>query len=450
VCLNFQNFPNFSNNLIHFSYISLINPSQRFIFAILGVNLYQSRFAFCENPDSFSISQQSCETHSKLWVTNDLNFENIWNALLTLFVIATFDNWISLLHIARNSDISTNGPSSKNNAYSSYVYFFAFILISVLFLINLFLGIMFVKFQLAEKAGGKGRTHLNENQEKWAQMQCKILEIEPFRNNFFMLKGLRKKVINLVTSNYYSLFMSMPPLVVVIMLMIQDHNSLKKQVVIVENENKVVFLVLSLIFLWEILLKIYAFTWNGYFSYKWNIMEFIIGITYGASTIVDYGFEGFLLNLGVYAKIFKLLRILAIFRLFHRFKFLKKMQQTITFKFPVILHILFFNMLFIMFYAFLGVYFFHDVDLNRSRALDSMLNFKNVFRATATLFVCATGENWSLTLMDTIKYVPKCGRHDYLCGPCNIFSKFSFNIFINFRYFFLYFIIFFYFFLFYH
>lgn len=196
----------------------------------MGVNLYKSRFGFCESQNEYLISKEECESNSRIWVINDFNFENIWNALLTLFVIATFDNWINILHIARNSDLPNKGPSFLNNSYSSYLYFFAFILISVLFLVNLFLGIMFVKFQMAERAGGKGSTHLNENQEKWVQMQSRILSIEPYKNHFSSAVGLKKKLISIMTSKQYSFIMSIIPLIVIILLMNENYNGLRKEI----------------------------------------------------------------------------------------------------------------------------------------------------------------------------------------------------------------------------
>lgn len=102
------------------------------------------------------------------------------------------------------------------------------------------------------------------------------------------------------------------------------------------------------------------------------------------------------------------------------------MRHTITFKLPMIMHILYLFVLFLLIYALLAVYFFHDVDILKSTALDSKLNFTNVFLAMTTLFVCATGENWSQTLIDTIKYAPKCGVHNYLCGSC---KNFDYNFF---------------------
>lgn len=389
----------------------------RFIFAILGVNLYRDRFGYCEVHTNFRVNEADCRKKGLSWVRNDLNFDSIPDALISLFVIATFDNWIYILDLARNSDLSSKGPSPGNNSYSSYLYIYSFILISVLFLVNLFLGIMFVKFQLAEKAGGKYQDHLSENQEKWVQMQSRILSIEPYNSNIANIKGIRKTLVNIMTSKQYSFLISIFPLVVFLILMTENHDLLRSEALSKKNAFVILISVFSVIFNLEILLKLFAFSVKGYFGYNWNIMEFIIGIGYLILTIVEFLRDDDS-HLDKSIKTLRLLRILPIFRLFHRFRFLRKMRKAITFKMPTILSILSLLGLFLLVYALLAVYFFHDVDIDAAKALDANLNFQNVFSAMMTLFICATGENWSLTLIDVIKYSPLCGTQSYLCGTC--------------------------------
>ena len=389
-----------------------------FIFAILGVNLYEDRFSYCDSPTSLGISQEQCLMENRTWYLNDLNFNTIPRALLTLFVIATFDNWISILEVARNSDRASKGPSYNNNSYSTYLYFYSFILTSVLFLINMFLGIMFVKFQLAEKAGGKDQDHLNENQEKWVQIQNRMLDIEPFKNQVTQTQGVKKKITAILTSSQYTILMAAFPLVVLLLLMTENEDLLGEEAKNKKHREDVIIAVFAGVFSCEILLKIYAFSVAGYFNYKWNIMEFIIGIAYVILSIAELGFTEYLPRFNNTVKIFRLLRILPIFRLFHRFKFLRKMKHTITFKLPTIMSILSLLCLFLFTYALLAVYFFHEVDVGPAKNLDNTLNFQGLGSAMTTLFICATGENWSQTLIDVINYSKKCGDTDYLCGSC--------------------------------
>lgn len=278
---------------------------------------------------------------------------------------------------------------------------------------------MFLKFQSAERAGGKGRNHLNQNQEIWVQMQSRILRIEPYNSDISQAKGIRKKIMSILTSKQYSFGMSIFPLLILILLMLQNHNATSQKLAEIDFILKKIFLVLAIIFNIEIFVKIYTFRLRGYFGYQWNIIEFIIGIAYIISSFFDFFLSE---KKTIIMKCFELLRILPIFRLFRRLKFLRKLRQTITFKLPLILRILSLSLIFLFSYSLLAVFLFSNTNIDEADSLDSKINFTNVFRAMALLFICATGENWSKTLMDTIKYAPKCGEFDYFCGSC-IFLK---------------------------
>lgn len=51
---------------------------------------------------------------------NDLNFENVSNALVTLLAITTLDNWIGIQNIAKNSDLARDVKIQKKFDLSKY------------------------------------------------------------------------------------------------------------------------------------------------------------------------------------------------------------------------------------------------------------------------------------------------------------------------------------------
>lgn len=40
------------------------------------------------------------------WINNKFNFDNIFNALLSLFLLSTVDGWSKLMNIGVNSNVS--------------------------------------------------------------------------------------------------------------------------------------------------------------------------------------------------------------------------------------------------------------------------------------------------------------------------------------------------------
>ena len=48
--------------------------------------------------------KNKCLEMNRVWKNHPFNFDNIHNAILTLFVISTYDNWGVILNIAINSN----------------------------------------------------------------------------------------------------------------------------------------------------------------------------------------------------------------------------------------------------------------------------------------------------------------------------------------------------------
>lgn len=76
-----------------------------------------------------------------------MNFDNIVNAMISLFVLSTFENWPGYGYDW--VDGSVDGPVLDNNPYFMF-FTVAFILIGSMFLINLFFGVISLSYSMAE------------------------------------------------------------------------------------------------------------------------------------------------------------------------------------------------------------------------------------------------------------------------------------------------------------
>jgi Ion transport protein len=75
-----------------------------FVFAIFGVRLYKGKMGYCEEPMEFHVSKHKCLEEGKTWIVSGSNFENIFEAMSSLFVIASFDAWNELYFVCLNSN----------------------------------------------------------------------------------------------------------------------------------------------------------------------------------------------------------------------------------------------------------------------------------------------------------------------------------------------------------
>ncbi|CAF1635703.1 unnamed protein product, partial [Adineta ricciae] len=70
------------------------------IFGILGVQLFKGKFYYCEGPYARNVTtRQQCEdTPDHRWKNQQYNFDNLGQALLALFVLASRDGWVQIMY----------------------------------------------------------------------------------------------------------------------------------------------------------------------------------------------------------------------------------------------------------------------------------------------------------------------------------------------------------------
>ncbi|OUC49746.1 hypothetical protein D917_05099, partial [Trichinella nativa] len=80
------------------------------------------------------------------WVNNDFNFDDIRNALISLFVVGTFEGWPDLLYVAIDSTEEDSGPV-YNYRQAVAIFFIAYIVVIAFFMQNIFVGFVIITFQ---------------------------------------------------------------------------------------------------------------------------------------------------------------------------------------------------------------------------------------------------------------------------------------------------------------
>uniref|UniRef100_A0A8C8RQM1 Calcium voltage-gated channel subunit alpha1 H n=1 Tax=Pelusios castaneus TaxID=367368 RepID=A0A8C8RQM1_9SAUR len=69
------------------------------IFGILGVQLFKGKFYYCEGPDTKNISTKSDCTNARYrWIRQKYNFDNLGQALMSLFVLSSKDGWVNIMY----------------------------------------------------------------------------------------------------------------------------------------------------------------------------------------------------------------------------------------------------------------------------------------------------------------------------------------------------------------
>jgi hypothetical protein len=176
------------------------------IFAILGVSLFGGKFYSCS--DSGYTTQSSCLQAGYHWQNLFYNFDNVLEALITLFTISSQEAWPDRMYEGIDAVDVGIAPKFDNNPVAAY-YYVIYVVIGNFFLVNVFTAVVYDRFNHARKAEKNTVSYLlTRDQINWLELQELIVKSKP--KNIFTKKTkncMPEKFIGFVTSRYFDSFM---------------------------------------------------------------------------------------------------------------------------------------------------------------------------------------------------------------------------------------------------
>uniref|UniRef100_A0A0G4H4M4 Ion transport domain-containing protein n=1 Tax=Chromera velia CCMP2878 TaxID=1169474 RepID=A0A0G4H4M4_9ALVE len=376
------------------------------MFAILGVSVFGGGYRQCSDPNiqvqsecvGLWLDTQTGTYRERRWEVSLLNMDSVPAAMLTLFVASSLDNW---------PDIMEKGESTAG-ALGAYYWIF-FVLVSAFFFLNLFVGVMFQRFQIEKHKLNSGRGAFMTD----AQLAMYYYDAPPEYIRTLELCGV----------------------------------------------------VLSLLFFVEAVVKNVALTPKVYFADGWNVFDFflvcgsIVDLTFFFVFQDASGSQAAQANSSI-VNILRIFRVVRLMRLVRRFEGLRKILWTLVFSLPSLLNVASLVLLIMFVYAVLGVFLFRRVSATQQHmqqhpmqhsntwlimfvyavlgvflfrrvrygnALNEDTNFDNFLNALLLLMKIATGENWSSFMEDAAVSPPDCT----LAVDCGL-PEVSFVYFISF------------------
>lgn len=113
----------------------------------------------------------------RVWETNRFHFDDIGNAMLSLYVLSTFDNWVShFLNTAMDIPSHPDDQPSRNHSPLNALFFVAFIFIGGHFVVRMFVGVFVDQFGIVS-----GSKLLTERQKLWRDNNRIIQRLAPTR-----------------------------------------------------------------------------------------------------------------------------------------------------------------------------------------------------------------------------------------------------------------------------
>ncbi|NXA52457.1 CAC1H protein, partial [Nothocercus julius] len=249
------------------------------IFGILGVQLFKGKFYYCDGPDVKNITTKTDCTNARYrWVRRKYNFDNLGQALMSLFVLSSKDGWVNIMYDGLDAVGIDQQPIQNHNPWM-LLYFISFLLIVSFFVLNMFVGVVVENFhkcrqhQEAEEARRREEKRLRRLEKKRRKAQRR-----PYYADY---SPARKYIHSLCTSHYLDLFITFIIGVNVITMSMEHYNQPKS----LDEALKYCNYVFTIVFVFEAVLKLVAFGFRRFFKDRWNQLDLaivllsIVGIT---------------------------------------------------------------------------------------------------------------------------------------------------------------------------
>ncbi|XP_050394777.1 voltage-dependent T-type calcium channel subunit alpha-1H [Patella vulgata] len=140
------------------------------IFGILGVQLFKGSFFYCKGPSALHIQNktQCLADKSNMWINQKYNFDNLGQALMSLFVLASKDGWVSIMYTGLDA-VGVDQQPQENYSEWRLLYFISFLLLVGFFVLNMFVGVVVENFHKCRET-----QEMEERAQRFAKRQEKL------------------------------------------------------------------------------------------------------------------------------------------------------------------------------------------------------------------------------------------------------------------------------------
>ncbi|XP_051968196.1 voltage-dependent T-type calcium channel subunit alpha-1G [Xyrauchen texanus] len=387
------------------------------IFGILGVQLFKGKFFVCHGEDTKNITNKSdCLLANYKWVRHKYNFDNLGQALMSLFVLASKDGWVDIMYDGLDAVGVDQQPVMNYNPWM-LLYFISFLLIVAFFVLNMFVGVVVENFhkcrrhQEAEEAKRREEKRLKRMEKKRRSKEKELSEAQskPYYSDYSPTRLIIHKIC---TSHYLDLFITIVIGLNVITMSMEHYQQPK----VLDESLKICNYIFTIIFVLESVFKLVAFGFRRFFKDRWNQLDLAIVLL----SIMGITLEEIEVNasLPINPTIIRIMRVLRIARVLKLLKMavgMRALLDTVMQALPQVGNLGLLFMLLFFIFAALGVELFGDLicdELHPCEGLGRYATFKNFGMAFLLLFRVSTGDNWNGIMKDTLR---DCSQDTGIC-----------------------------------
>ncbi|XP_019621227.1 PREDICTED: sodium channel protein type 2 subunit alpha-like isoform X2 [Branchiostoma belcheri] len=367
------------------------------IFAIMGVQLFGGQFFKCvdENnkrlPINITDNKEECLMKNYTWINSKINFDNVGQAYLVLFQVATFKGWIEIM--ADAVDVRGVGmqPDRETSLYF-YLYFVVFIIFGSFFTLNLFIGVIIDNFNAQKKCmiregGDSEDLFMTEDQKKYRKAMKKLGS-----------KNAKKAIprpSNCVQGWFYDTALNTKFDITIMVficlnmvsMMIEHYRQSEK----LKEALELINIIFIAVFTFEAVLKIVGQRWY-YFKQPWNIFDFVVVVMSLLGLILADFIAKYFVS-PTLLRVVRVARIGRVLRLIRGAKGIRTLLFALALSLPALLNIGLLLFLVMFIFAIFGMSNFAYV--KKSNGLNDVINFETFGNSMITLFQVSTSAGWN-------------------------------------------------------
>ncbi|KAL5110706.1 hypothetical protein TcWFU_007734 [Taenia crassiceps] len=365
------------------------------MFAVIGVQLFAGKFQYCNDEARFykdecagqfikydSEDLSLPELVERRWINYPLNFDNVPNGLLTLFVASTFEGWPALLYQSIDSYAEDHGKVYNCRPVVA-IFYVAYIVVVAFFMVNIFVGFVIVTFQQEGEQEYKG-CELDKNQRKCIEF---ALKARPVRR-YIPKERFQYRIWWFVTSQPFEYCIFIFILINTICLGMKFEG----QPPVYADALDYLNMIFTGVFTVEFILKLTALGFKNYFNDLWNVFDFIIVVGSFVDIVLSHIAEN---SKFISINFFRLFRVMRLVKLLSRGEGIRTLLWTFVKSFQALPYVALLILMLFFIYAVIGMQMFGKIALNNpDSAITVNANFQTFPQAVLILFRSATGEAW--------------------------------------------------------
>ena len=284
-----------------------------FVLGIFFVQFLGGKMKNCSDPALFTkpLCQGLDDDGNPLsWGAGDVNFDNIWNALIAMFILSSQDDWPSHMFASIDGTGPLTGYKQGANSFMAPIFFIAALMITSAIVINMFVGV-FVDCYFGTMNEVDGEDAKQKNPPLNPDLAKKILDDPPGK--------VRSTIYPVISSTKFDMFIAFFIVTNVLSMAFESFKPASWQQAFDAWSN----FFFTFIFGWECVFKMFTLRPYRYFMSGWNKFDFFIVIVSFGGIFVDNAAG----VIDIDASIMRILRIFRIFRILRAFRIFKSLKE---------------------------------------------------------------------------------------------------------------------------